>query len=112
MFIFSILIWTLGVHWKDFKVEALLVLPYSSALRFSFVLIPFSGSLVAETFSNYFSKYGEITDSVIMLDKQSGRPRGFGFVTFVDSAVVDKVLEKVHVIDGRTVRIKPLVFDE
>ncbi|PON96168.1 Splicing factor-like protein [Trema orientale] len=28
----------------------------------------------------YFKKYGEITDSVIMYDKQSGRPRGYGFV--------------------------------
>lgn len=57
----------------------------------------------SETFANYFSKYGEITDSVIMIDKHSGRPRGFGFVTFADQAVADKVLEEDHVIDGRTV---------
>lgn len=62
-----------------------------------------------ETFGNYFSKYGELTDSVIMLDKQSGRPRGFGFVTYVDPAVVDKVLEEEHVIDGRAVEVKRTV---
>ncbi|KAL0341879.1 UNVERIFIED_CONTAM: Heterogeneous nuclear ribonucleoprotein 1 [Sesamum calycinum] len=54
-----------------------------------------------ESFSRYFRKYGEITDSVIMLDKISGRPRGFGFVTFADPEVADKVLQEDHVIDGR-----------
>lgn len=63
-----------------------------------------------ESFSNYFSKYGEITDSVIMMDKLTGRPRGFGFVTFADSEVADKVLDKEHVIDGRAVRVLNLVI--
>ncbi|KAK9282237.1 hypothetical protein L1049_005151 [Liquidambar formosana] len=62
-----------------------------------------------ETFSNYFSKYGEITDSVIMMDKHSGRPRGFGFVTYADPAIADKVLEEDHVIDGRAVEVKRTV---
>ncbi|CAL5361213.1 unnamed protein product [Camellia sinensis] len=62
-----------------------------------------------ETFSNYFCKYGEITDSVIMLDKLTGRSRGFGFVTFADPAVADKVLEEDHVIDGRVVEVKRTV---
>ena len=41
---------------------------------------------------------------MIMMDRFSGRPRGFGFVTFADPAVADKVLEEDHVIDGRVVR--------
>ncbi|KAI7728177.1 hypothetical protein M8C21_013193, partial [Ambrosia artemisiifolia] len=44
-----------------------------------------------ESFSNYFSNYGELTDSVIMMDKITGRPRGFGFVTFANQADADKV---------------------
>lgn len=59
----------------------------------------------ADSFSRYFRRYGEIIDSVIMLDKISGRPRGFGFVTFADPEVADKVLQEDHVIDGRAVRI-------
>lgn len=73
----------------------------------------FVGGIAWETsedsFNRYFSKYGEITDSVIMLDKVSGRPRGFGFVTFADAEVADKVLQEEHVIDGRAVEVKRTV---
>ncbi|PIN22289.1 RNA-binding protein musashi/mRNA cleavage and polyadenylation factor I complex, subunit HRP1 [Handroanthus impetiginosus] len=62
-----------------------------------------------ESFSRYFAKYGELTDSVIMLDKISGRPRGFGFVTFADPEVAEKVLQEDHVIDGRAVEVKRTV---
>ncbi|KAL0354537.1 UNVERIFIED_CONTAM: Heterogeneous nuclear ribonucleoprotein 1 [Sesamum radiatum] len=44
-----------------------------------------------------------------MLDKISGRPRGFGFVTFADPEVADKVLQEDHVIDGRAVEVKRTV---
>ncbi|CAH1449155.1 unnamed protein product [Lactuca virosa] len=59
-----------------------------------------------ESFSSNFSHYGELMDSVIMMDKISGRPRGFGFVTFADPTDADKVLEQDHVIDGRLVEVK------
>lgn len=61
--------------------------------------------LFSETFANYFGKFGEVVDSVIMTDRMTGKPRGFGFVTFADSAVAEKVLEEEHVIDGRKVDI-------
>ncbi|GMN27564.1 hypothetical protein TIFTF001_001715 [Ficus carica] len=59
-----------------------------------------------ETFVKYFEKYGEITDSVIMKDRQTGRPRGFGFITYADPAVVDQVIQDNHVINGKQVEIK------
>ncbi|XP_059303078.1 heterogeneous nuclear ribonucleoprotein 1-like [Lycium ferocissimum] len=65
-----------------------------------------------ESFRKYFSRFGEITDCVIMMDKISGRPRGFGFVTFADPEVANKVLEEDHVIDGRTVEVKRTVPKE
>ena len=59
--------------------------------------------VISETFAKHFKKYGEIADSVIMKDKHTQKPRGFGFVTFADPSVIDTVLEDEHVIDGRTV---------
>lgn len=47
-------------------------------------------------------------DSVIMMDKVSGRPRGFGFITFADPEVANRVLQEEHVIDGRVVGLSYL----
>ncbi|XP_051134680.1 heterogeneous nuclear ribonucleoprotein 1-like [Andrographis paniculata] len=73
----------------------------------------FIGGLAKETtldtFVNYFGKYGEITDSVIMKDRHTGRPRGFGFITYADPSVVDTVISENHVIDGKAVEIKRTV---
>jgi ribosomal protein L14 len=54
--------------------------------------------------TNHFKKYGEITDAVIMKDRSTGHPRGFGFVTFMDASACKRVVQDKHVIDGRTVR--------
>lgn len=54
-------------------------------------------------FIKHFGKYGEITDSVIMKDRKTGQPRGFGFVTYADPSVVDKVIEDTHIINGKQV---------
>ncbi|KMT12625.1 hypothetical protein BVRB_4g090850 [Beta vulgaris subsp. vulgaris] len=70
----------------------------------------FIGGLPKDTtstiFLKHFGKYGEITDSVIMKDRYSGQPRGFGFITYADPSVVDKVMEDSHVINGKQVEIK------
>ncbi|GLT31948.1 hypothetical protein SLA2020_066470 [Shorea laevis] len=70
----------------------------------------FIGGLARETtsaqFLKHFGKYGEITDSVIMKDRKTGMPRGFGFVTYADPSVVDRVIEDTHVINGKQVEIK------
>ncbi|KAK7271646.1 hypothetical protein RJT34_27719 [Clitoria ternatea] len=70
----------------------------------------FIGGLARETtiaqFIKHFGKYGEITDSVIMKDRKTGQPRGFGFITYADPSVVDKVIEDSHIINGKQVEIK------
>ncbi|RWR81187.1 heterogeneous nuclear ribonucleoprotein 1-like protein [Cinnamomum micranthum f. kanehirae] len=59
-----------------------------------------------EKMREYFSKYGEVVQTVIMTDKMTGRPRGFGFVVFADPSILDRVLLDKHTIDGRTVEAK------
>ncbi|CAL9073765.1 hypothetical protein MUK42_09107 [Musa troglodytarum] len=58
------------------------------------------------TFEQHFEKYGKIVDKVIMRDRNTNKPRGFGFITFDDPSVVDKVIEDTHAINGKTVEIK------
>lgn len=57
-----------------------------------------------EKLKEYFGKYGEVVQAVVMRDKTTGRPRGFGFVVFSDPSVLDAVLHEEHIIDGRMVR--------
>lgn len=57
-----------------------------------------------EKLKEHFGNYGEVLEAVIMRDKATGRPRGFGFVAFADPSLLDRVLQDTHSIDGRTVR--------
>lgn len=78
----------------------------SGLWRFVLCIIFLSDSVVlcfAAQFIKHFGKYGEITDSVIMKDRKTGQPRGFGFITYADPLVVDKVIEDPHVINGKQV---------
>ncbi|KAG6719134.1 hypothetical protein I3842_04G188100 [Carya illinoinensis] len=59
-----------------------------------------------DTLTDYFGQYGQVSQAVIMRDKPTGRPRGFGFVVFSDPSVLDRVLQDKHTIDGRTVEAK------
>ncbi|XP_063440423.1 DAZ-associated protein 1-like [Mytilus trossulus] len=57
---------------------------------------------------NYFSHYGQLSDAVVIMDRQTGRSRGFGFVTFRDPKCVDEVLhQEQHEIDGRQISARP-----
>lgn len=61
-----------------------------------------------EQFRQYFEQFGTIEDSVIMVDKETGKSRGFGFVTFDSEEAVDRVVEKYNdnKIDGKWVECK------
>jgi RNA-binding protein Musashi len=54
---------------------------------------------------NYFEKFGEIDQCVIMRDKPTGKSRGFGFVLYVNEEAVDAVMnmKNNHSIQGKWV---------
>ncbi|XP_040127250.2 heterogeneous nuclear ribonucleoproteins A2/B1 [Ictidomys tridecemlineatus] len=56
---------------------------------------------------DYFAGYGKIDTIEIITDRQSGKKRGFGFVTFDDHDPVDKiVLQKYHTINGHNAEVR------
>eukprot|EP00435_Cladocopium_sp_Y103_P065731 s62_g27.t1 len=63
-------------------------------------------STTKESLEDHFAHYGEIAECVVMTEKDSGRSRGFGFVTFTTSAAMDAAVRASHEIDGRTVNCK------
>lgn len=43
-----------------------------------------------------FAAHGEVEEAVIIKDKFSGRPKGFGFVTYVNDDDADKAVEALN----------------
>jgi len=54
-----------------------------------------------------FSQHGTVTDAVLMMDRETGRPRGFGFVTMSSSDEGQKAIDALHGqnIDGRDLTV-------
>jgi len=59
-----------------------------------------------EKFKKYFQQFGKVTECNIMKDRQTGQPRGFGFISFDDFDVIEMVLEQTHIISGKKVEVK------
>ena len=54
-----------------------------------------------------FSRFGEITEAKVITDRETGRSRGFGFVTFEDISSADEAIKEMDGtdLDGRTIRV-------
>ena len=60
-----------------------------------------------ESLRKYFSKYGEVESTKIVVDKESGRPKGVGFCKFCDSSSAAKALadnDNLY-LDGRPIAV-------
>jgi RNA-binding protein Musashi len=58
-----------------------------------------------EDLRHYFGKFGRIVDAYIPKDPKRSGHRGFGFVTFADEGVADRVARRSHEILGHEVAI-------
>jgi len=54
-----------------------------------------------------FAQFGAVTEAKVIMDRETGRSRGFGFVTYSDNADADKAVAQMDgkTLDGRTVRV-------
>ena len=66
-----------------------------------------SWSTTDESLGKAFSVHGEVSEARVVMDRATGRSRGFGFVSFVseESARAAKSAMDNAVIDGRNVRV-------
>jgi len=60
-----------------------------------------------ETLRQAFSATGEVTDAHVVMDRESGRSRGFGFVTMASPDLAKKAIETMNgsMLDGRAIRV-------
>ncbi|KAI8893238.1 hypothetical protein BC833DRAFT_532029 [Globomyces pollinis-pini] len=60
-----------------------------------------------DSLTDAFSVYGPVSDAVVILDRESGRSKGFGFVTFENEKDADDAIEKMNEqeLDGRRIRV-------
>lgn len=60
-----------------------------------------------ESLRELFEEYGEVVDSKVITDRETGRSRGFGFVEMKDDEAGNKAIEALNqqVIDGRTLNV-------
>ncbi|KAJ5972430.1 Nucleotide-binding alpha-beta plait [Penicillium vulpinum] len=59
-----------------------------------------------QDFKQFFTQFGRVVDATLMMDKDTGRPRGFGFVTFDGDAAVEKALSRPLEILGKPIEVK------
>lgn len=54
-----------------------------------------------------FSQYGEVASAKVILDRDTGRSRGFGFVEMNDDNAADQAIQGVNgqEVDGRTLNV-------
>ncbi|MBK8479734.1 MAG: RNA-binding protein [Proteobacteria bacterium] len=60
-----------------------------------------------EELQESFQSFGEITEAVVIKDRDTGRSRGFGFVTFADPDGATKAIAEMNgaTLAGRTIRV-------
>ena len=64
-----------------------------------------------EIFKEFFQQFGDVEDSIVMMDRDTGKPRGFGFITFVDEESTERLLAngESNIINGKWIDCKKAI---
>ena len=54
-----------------------------------------------------FEPFGEVTEAKVVMDRYSGRSRGFGFVSYAEDSQADAAQQEMNgkELDGRAIRV-------
>ena len=54
-----------------------------------------------------FSEFGEVTSAKIVIDRETGRSKGFGFVEMADADAADRAIQSLNdqEIEGRRIKV-------
>lgn len=66
-----------------------------------------SWNLRTDDLREIFSEFGKVVDAIVLTDRESGRSRGFGFVTFESREMGERAMEEMdgQEVDGRPLRV-------
>ena len=61
----------------------------------------------ADALRSLFAQHGQVESARLMLDRDTGRPRGFAFVEMPDAADASKAIQSLNGsdVDGRTLEV-------
>lgn len=54
-----------------------------------------------------FERFGQVDEAKVILDRETGRSRGFGFVTFIESGSARNAISEMNgsSLDGRSIKV-------
>ena len=60
-----------------------------------------------EDLKTLFAEYGEVSSAKVIMDRESGRSRGFGFVEMPDDSKAEQAIQKLDrkEIEGRSISV-------
>jgi RNA-binding protein Musashi len=93
---------------RDPKIDPKRAIPRDEQEKTSKIFVGgVSQEATEQDFKEFFMQFGRVVDATLMMDKDTGRPRGFGFVTFDGEAAVDRCLD-YHPLEilGKPIEVK------
>jgi RNA recognition motif-containing protein len=60
-----------------------------------------------EQLAELFGQYGEVTEATVVMDRDSGQSKGFGFVQMTDDNAANNAIAQLNgtTLDNRTIRV-------
>jgi RNA recognition motif-containing protein len=99
-------------HLPEVKLEDVVIsVPSREKRANNFPMKLFVGGLgsgvMVETLRAAFARFGPIEDAVVIVDRATGRSRGFGFVTFARAADAHEAVKQMDgaLLDDRTIKV-------